>query len=198
MIPVWFKAVYLAFVAVLVPAYTLEHGLLNFLWFSNLALMGGLLAALFESPRLASMMLVAVALLEMGWIIDFLGSLLLGGTPPLGFVDYMYDPEIALFVRLLSLYHLALPFVLFWIVWRLGYDQDAWKVWVVAGTGILILTFFLSSPDRNVNWVWGPGEPQDLISPYAWLGIVIAACAAAWWLTHRLVRIIMGRFDRVI
>jgi hypothetical protein len=198
MIPLWFKAVYLAFVAVLLPVYTLEHGLLNFLWFSNLALMGGLLAALFGSPRLASMMLVAVALPEMGWIIDYLGSLLLGGRPPLGYVDYMYDTDVALFVRMLSLYHLALPFTLFWIVWRLGYDQNAWKLWIVVGSGILIMTFLLSGPDSNINWVWGPGQPQDRIPSYAWLGVMITACVALWWLTHRLVRALMGHYHRLL
>jgi hypothetical protein len=47
MIPRWFKLAYLASAAVLVPAYALEHGWVNFLWFSNVAPLGG---SLLESP----------------------------------------------------------------------------------------------------------------------------------------------------
>lgn len=188
MIPLWFKLAYLAFVAVLVPVYLLEHGWMNFLWLSNVALFGGLVAAWLESPRLASMMLVAVLLLETGWIVDFLGSLLLLGTTPFGAVDYMYNPDIALHVRLLSLYHLLLPLVLLWLVWRLGYDRAAWKLWMPMGLFVLVLSFLLSSPERNVNWVWGPGgEPQQWMPPEAWLGVVLIFCGLVWWITHLLV-----------
>lgn len=197
LIPLWFKLSYLVFVAALIPAYTLEHGLVNFLWFSNVALIGGLLAAWLESRRLASMMAVAVALLELVWVFDFLFSLVLGGPTPLGIVDYMYDPDIALHVRLLSLYHLLLPFVLFWMVWRLGYDTMAWRVWVPTGCAILLVSFLLSTPERNINWVWGTGgEAQDWTSPYAWFGIVILVCVSAWWLTHRALLFVLSRFGR--
>lgn len=198
MIPSWFKFAYLAFVSVLVPLYALEHGWVNFLWFSNVALIGGLLAAWLESPRVASMMLIAVVLLEMGWIADFFGSLVLLGTTPFGVVDYMYDPDIALSVRLLSLYHLLLPFVLLWLVWRLGYDRAAWKFWVPIGFSILVLSFLLSSPERNVNWVWGPGgEPQAWMPPLAWLALVLVFCALVWWITHVLIDYALRRVEEV-
>ncbi|AGA32841.1 putative transmembrane protein [Thioalkalivibrio nitratireducens DSM 14787] len=194
MIPLWFKLAYLAFIVVLVPVYSVEHGLVNFLWLSNVALLGGLLAAWLESARVASMVLLAVLLPELGWIVDFLGSLLLLGPTPLGVVDYMYNPEIALFVRLLSLYHLLLPFVLLWLVWRLGYDRAAWKLWIPIGLSILLLSFLFSSPERNVNWVWGPGgEPQEWMSPHAWLMVVMVFCAVLWWATHVLVGHVLRR-----
>jgi len=197
LIPLWFKLSYLVFVAALIPAYTLEHGLVNFLWFSNVALIGGLLAAWLESRRVASMMAVAVALLEMAWVFDFLLSLALRGPTPLGIVDYMYNPDIALHVRLLSLYHLLLPFVLFWMVWRLGYDSMAWRFWVPTGCAILLVTFVLSTPERNINWVWGPGgEAQDWTSPYAWFAIVVFVCVSVWWLTHRGLLVVLRSFGR--
>ncbi len=186
MIPRWYKLSYLVFVAGLVPAYTLEYGLVNFLWFSNVALIGGLLAAWLESPRLASMMAISVVLLEMVWVFDFLLSLALLGPTPLGVVDYMYNPEIALHVRLFSLYHLLLPLVLVWMVWRLGYDPTAWRLWVPTGCVILLVSFLLSTPERNINWVWGPGGVQEWTSPYAWLGVTVVVCVSVWWLTHRV------------
>lgn len=199
MIPLWFKIIYLAFVATLIPVYTQQHGLLNFLWFSNVALMGGLLAAWFENRTLASMMLVSVALLEIGWIMDFLSGLLLGGMTPIGLVAYMFDPEIPLFVRGLSLYHLPLPFILFWMVWRLYYDSRAWRLWTIIGCGILLLTFLFATPDRNVNWVLGPaGEEQHWMPAWVWLAVVMAVCTLVWWLTHKLLSAVMGHFNRVV
>ena len=198
MIPFGFKLGYLLFVAVLVPAYALEYGGLNFLWFSNVALLGGLLAAWLENRRLASMMAVAVVLLEVGWLVDFLASVALLDPAPLGAVAYMFDPEIPLFVRLLSLYHLPLPFVLVWMVWRLHYDPRAWSWWVVIGWGILLLSFLLAEPGDSVNWVLGPGaDVQDWMHPWLWLGLVMLLCALAWWLTHRLLLAAMGYFGRV-
>lgn len=198
MLPLWFKISYLAFVVLLIPVYILQYGPVNFLWFSNVALMGGLLAAWLESRTIASMMLVSVALLELGWIADFLIGLLLGGTTPIGLVAYMFNPEIPLLVRGLSLYHLPLPFVLFWMVWRLRYDTEAWRPWILIGWGILILTYFLTTPDRNVNWVLGPvGEEQRWMPDWLWLVIVMAGCALIWWLTHKLLTIILARFNRL-
>lgn len=196
-IPLWFKLAYLAFVAVLVPVYTLQYGLLNFLWFSNVALMGGLLAAWFESRGLASMMLISVALLEIGWIFDFLAGLILGGATPIGLVAYMFDPDIPLFVRGLSLYHLPLPFVLFWIVWRLRYDTSAWRIWLIAGWSILLLTWLLATPERNVNWVLGPVEIQQSVPGWLWLGLVMAVCGLVWWLTHKIMEMVFEHFGRL-
>lgn len=178
---------YLVFVLMLVPVYAAVHGWFNFLWFSNVALLGGLVAAWLESRRIASMMAVAVVLLELGWVLDFLLSMVIWGWAPLGIVHYMFDPEVPLFVRLLSLYHLPLPFVLIALVWRLGYDPLAWRYMLVLGGGILLLTYALADPDNNVNWVLGPtGQVQEWMHPLAWLGVVMGVCGAVWWLTHRL------------
>jgi hypothetical protein len=198
MLPLWFKIVYTAFVAVLFPVYADEHGWVNFLWFSNVALLGGLVAAWTESRWLVSMLLVSVALLEMFWLLDFLTGLALGGDSLFGLTSYMFDPAVPLHVRLLSLYHIPMPFVLFWMTWRLGYEPRAWRAWIAIGWFILVLSFFLTTPDQNVNWVYGAvGESQEFLPGWVWLVIVMLALAAVWWLTHRLVYWFMRRFGRV-
>ncbi|WP_019623503.1 hypothetical protein [Thioalkalivibrio thiocyanoxidans] len=199
MIPLWFKLVYLAFLMVLVPVYLAEYGPLNFLWLSNIALLGGCMAAWLESRRLAGMLLVAVAVLEMGWVADFVLSLVLLGNPPFGTVDYMYDPDTPLHVRLLSLYHLPLPFVLIWMVWRLGYDPRVWRNWVPLGLILLLISYVLSTPEDSVNWALGPaGHPQEWMAPELWIGLVMISCVIVWWLTHRLALWGFGRAGRVV
>ena len=193
MIPAGLKLGYLGFVAVMVPAYLLYYGPHSFLWFSNLALLTGLSAAWLENRWLASMALVAALLPEFGWIIAFVGGLL-GAEPLRALVSYMFDAEIPLFMRALSLYHLPLPFVLFWMTWRLGYEPRAWRLLVFIGYGVLLMSFLLAAPGRSVNWVLGPvaGEPQPWMPPLAWLGVVIGGFTLIWWLTHRFVARLMA------
>ncbi len=196
--PRWFLVAYLLFVCVLVPVYAVQYGWLNFLWLSNLALIAGCAAAWLASRRLASMLAVGVVLLEMGWVIDFLLGLVLLGNPPFGFVAYMFDPEVPLYLRLFSLYHLPLPLVLLWMVWRLGYDPVAGRLWILVGWAVLLVSYLLSTPEANVNWVLGPwARPQDLVHPYVWLAVLMAGCALVWWLSHRMLWWGMGRFGRV-
>ncbi len=198
-IPLTLKLAYLAFVAVLVPIYAAHHGPANFLWFSNIALLGGLLAVWLESRRLASMLLVSVGLLEMGWIADFLIGLATGGQQtPVGLVAYMFDPELPLYLRGLSLYHLPLPFVLLWVVWRLGYDRQAWRAWLPIGWAVIVLSYLLAPPGRNINWVKGPEGVLDPGVPGPiWLLCLIVGSGIAWWLTHKVIESGLGRFGRI-
>jgi hypothetical protein len=36
-----------------------------------------------------------------------------------------------------------------------------------------IAAYGLADPNENINWVYGPNEPQELMPPLAWLGLVI-------------------------
>ncbi len=81
-----------------------------------------LIALWLESPLLASMMTLAIALPELAWNADFFGRLLTGRRL-LGLSDYMFDSRYRPFLRALSLFHVLLPIVLVWTVHRLGYDR---------------------------------------------------------------------------
>jgi hypothetical protein len=197
-LPLWFKITYTAFVAVLVPVYVIEYGWANFLWFSNLALLVGVPAAWFEERRLASMLLIAVALPELVWLLDFLIGLIRGGDAAFGLAAYMFDAELPLVTRLLSLYHVPLPFVLFWMTWRLRYDSRAWRHWIAVGWVVLVLSFVLTTPEENINWVYGAARAaQDGLPAWLWFVIVTAAFTLVWWFTHRLLYSLFGRFARL-
>ncbi len=186
--PLWFRIVYLIFVAVLVPSYAIQYPLVNFLWFSNIALVVGLIAAWLGSPRLASMALISVGLIEFCWIGGFLLGILWGGDPPVGIVAYMFDPGIPLFIRGLSLYHLFLPIILFWMVWRLGYDRQAWREWLPIGWAVLLVTRWVVEPDQNVNWVLhAPWLKADTGPDLLWLAGLMTGLTIVWGLTHRII-----------
>lgn len=162
-IPIWLKIAHTLFVCLIVPIYWRQYGFANFLWFSDIALLVMVPALWFESPLLTSMMALAVVLPELAWIIDFFVRLATG-VSLIGLTNYMFDASIPLFIRSLSLFHVALPLLLIWMLHRLGYDHRALFWQTLAAAVVLPLSYFFSNPRDNVNWVYGFGEkPQTML-----------------------------------
>jgi hypothetical protein len=186
-IPLVVKVLHSLFLCVLVPAYWMHYGPANFLWFSDISLFAVLFALWLESPLLASMQAVSVTLLELAWLVDFLGSIALG-TDLLGLSGYMFDSEIPLFIRGLSLFHLWLPFLLLWMVWRLGYDRRAWLAQSMLAWAVLLVCYLATDPADNINWVFGPGEkPQDWMRPELYFVLVMLIFPfGVYWPSHLL------------
>jgi hypothetical protein len=182
-IPLWLKAVTAAFIALLVPVYWLNYGPANFLWLSDLALFATAAALVFESPVLAGIA-VGVLPLELGWCVD----LLLGDR--LGLTGYMFDPAHPLYLRGLSLFHVALPPLMLWLLHRWGYDRRSLLRQLPVLWAALGLTYALTSPSDNINWAFGPGTaPQNVIPPLAYLLLEMAVIPlVVLWPLDRLLR----------
>ena len=162
-IPLALKVAYTAFMAVLVWTYWHEYGPTNFLYFCDVALFFALAAVWLESPLLASMPTVGILLPQILWCVDFLGSCF--GLHLTGMTDYMFDADRPLFLRGLSFFHFWLPFLLVYLVWRLGYDRRALIGWVLLAWLLQLVGYFLLPPGPppkdnpnlpvNVNYVFG-------------------------------------------
>jgi len=186
-LPLWVKIGYTLFVAVLVPVYLRHYGPANFLWFSDVALLATVPGLWAESPLIVSAMTVAVGLPEILWNIDFLARLLTGRAP-LGMVAYMFDRRLPRYLRGLSLFHVALPVLLVWSLARLGYDPRALLAQTVSGTLLMILSYALTSPTENINWVFGPGsKPQRRLPPLVYVTMVIVSFPMLVYLPTHLV-----------
>jgi hypothetical protein len=185
-LPLWVKLFNTAFACVLVPVYWAHYGPANFLWFSDIALFLAVAALWREDAFLASVAAVAVTPLELAWVVDFL--LRLAGLPGLGLASYMFEPERPLYLRGLSLFHLWLPFLLLWLVWRLGFDRRAWLVMTGVACVVLPVCYFLTDPARNINWVFGPGQgAQTWMAPGLYLSALMLAFPLGVYLpTHLL------------
>jgi len=155
-IPLWLKITYTALVAVIVPLYWVRHGPKNFLWFSDIALIVLVPALWLESALLFSMMAIGVLLPEAVWTASFLGGLVFR-RPVTGLAGYMFDSSLPGWLRGLSLFHLLLPPLLVWGVWRLGYDPRALVLQTLAAWIVLPLTRLATDPRKNINWVFAPG-----------------------------------------
>ena len=179
------KIAYTLFLAVLVPAYWAHYGPRNFLWFSDIALLGAGAALWLESPLLASMMMLAVLLPESAWNLDFFGRLLTGHRM-FDMSAYMFERERPRFIRALSLFHVPLPVGLVWLVHRLGYDRRAWLGQSLLALVVLPVTYWLTDPAENVNWVHGLGAPQRRLPPWLYLALLIVAFALVLYLPPHL------------
>lgn len=194
LVPLALKLGYTLFLGVLVPVYWICWGPRNFLWFSDIALLTTGVALWLESSLLASMMTLAIALPELAWNVDFFGRLLTG-RQALGLSGYMFDRGKPAGLRALSLFHVALPVVLLWLVWRLGYDDRAWLFQTVVALVVLPVSYWLTDPADNVNWVYGPGStPQTRLHPRAYLALTMLFFPLVIYLpTHLVLRTLFGR-----
>ena len=123
-IPISVKLVYTAYVAVVVPCYWVAYTPWNFLYFCDIALLVTAATIWIESPLLVSMQAVAITVPQLLWVVDLLCRLV-AGVHITGVTAYMLDASIHPFLRALSSFHGWLPFVLLWLLWRLGYDRQA-------------------------------------------------------------------------
>ncbi len=198
-IPLALKLAYTAFLVAMVPYYLMQYGPLNFLWFCDVALMVTAVGIWLESPLLVSMQAVGITLPQTAWVIDLFVRLFTGRHFPVDFTEYMFDAKIDRFTRGLSLFHGWLPFLLLWLVWRLGYDRRAWLGETLLGCTVLLLSFLLVTefdPNKagNVNKVFGftDGTPQTMMPPLAWLGVLMLVATFGVYLpTHFLLRWLM-------
>ncbi len=198
-IPLWLKVAYTAYVAVLVPVYWHYYGPTNFLYFCDVALLLTLIGIWLENALLISISAVGILVPQAVWVVDFLATA--AGFPLTGMTDYMFDSSHPLFLRLLSLFHGWLPFLLLYLVWKTGYDRRAFWQWTVLAWALLLICFFLMpppSPDAglipvNINYVRGISDTaaQTWVPPYVWLaglmiGLPLFAFAPAHFILARL------------
>lgn len=178
-IPLPVALAYTAFMAILVPFYWITYGPTNFLYFCDVALFLALVAVWTGHPLPAAMAAVGIVLPQLVWCVDFLATAV--GSPLLGMTRYMFNPDIPLFARGLSLFHGWLPFFLLWLVARLGYDRRALLAWTVLAWALIAVSWlFLPAPPApadqpnlpvNVNYVYGLDDAavQTWMPPWAWL-----------------------------
>jgi hypothetical protein len=187
MILIWLKIGYSIFVAVLVPIYWSQYGPANFLWFSDIALLALVPALWLEDALLVSMMALSVLLLELVWNVDFWVRLATGKSL-IGLSAYMFDPKIPLFIRALSLFHVALPILLVWLVYQMGYDRRAFLWQTLVAFIVLPISYVVTNPRENINWVYGFGEkPQNILPPPLFVLLLMVGIPLVIYLPTHLV-----------
>jgi hypothetical protein len=141
----------LAWLAVWVPTYAVAYGLGNFLHLCDVAVILTCLGLWRGGALLLSTQALNI-LIDLTWDLD-LGWRLVTGRHLLGGTEYMWEARYALWVRLLSLFHLVLPIVQLGGLRRLGYDRRALALQSLLGL-VMIAAARVVGPEANVNFSW--------------------------------------------
>ncbi len=196
-IPLWVKLIYTGFVGVVVPYYWVTYTPWNFLYFCDIALLVTAVGIWMESPLLIGMQAVGIVLPQMVWVAEFLGELLFG-VRLTNIAHYMFDEKIPLFVRGLSSFHGWLPFVLLWLLTRVGYDRRALRAQLAVAAAVLLVSFYFAPAPPplaahpswavNINYVYGFDDTraQTKMAPELWFAMM-AGIAAAFCVTSHLI-----------
>ena len=185
-VPLWLKIGWTVWLLVWAPLYWRQYGPQNFLFFCDIAnvLIG--IALWLESALIFSWVACGVLLFQTLYGIDLAGALLTGHHV-IGGTEYMFDPQLSLTIRLLSLFHVVTPPLLLWAIGKLGYDRRGWK-FQTAMTWIVLPINYFWRPEMDVNWARGLFfREQHVVPGFIYLlAYLVAVTLLVYWPTHLL------------
>lgn len=189
-IPEWFKIAYTLAVLVFMVIYWQRYGPRNFLWFSDVAFIGAVPAMWLESALISGTLACMVLMAEVLWNVDYVLRIVLKRRIT-GLTEYMFDSSIPRWLRAVSLFHVPLPLVMVWLVAAYGYPAAALPAAAGTAAVVLALSYFFSSREKNINWVFGLGRVQHRLAPPLYLGLlylgfVLLVFLPTHWLLMRL------------
>lgn len=148
--PAWVRWTALLWLAVWLTIYLKFWGASTFLFLCDIAVILTCIGLFTGSALLISSQTVSSIVIDTAWLLDIATKLifnrhLIGGT------DYFFDPNYPLWVRLMSCFHVVLPFVLIAALRRTGYDRRALKLQIAIAAVAIIASRFASAA-RNINF----------------------------------------------
>jgi hypothetical protein len=177
-----------AFVAVLVPVYWAHYGFRHFLWLSDVGLFLTVAALWLRSRLLISMMGVGLLPLELYWNLEFLLTLI-AGIELAGLAAYMFDDDVPLLLRGLSLFHVPMPLIWIWLLHRWRYDPRALRRQTVLLWAVVLATWAFTEPQQNINWVWTAERHLERFPQPLWVfAYLLVLPLAVHWPMHALLQ----------
>ncbi len=187
-LPLAVKLTFTAVVLAWAAATWRGYGAQNFLWFCDIANFLIAVSLWLESPLLLSSQAVSVLFVQVVWLVDVVTRAVFG-FHPVGGTEYMFDSSLPLSLRMTSLFHLLVPALLIWALLRLGYDRRGWLLQTVIAWLVLPVTYALTDPALNINWVSAPfgRDTQEVLAPAAYLLTLMAAYPIVLYLPSHLI-----------
>jgi hypothetical protein len=178
---------------VFVTVYGWIYGAENFIRLCDVAVIVTCIGIMTGRALLVSSQAVSSLVVDLAWNLDLLWRLL-SGRHLIGGTEYMWDERYPLWVRLMSLFHVVWPPLLFVVLRRLGYDPRGLLLQCGIAAVVLVASRFIL-PGENLNFAhrdpffhrsWGPA-PVHLGLTYAVL------VGAVYWPTHVVLRRVLPR-----
>lgn len=150
--PRWTRWTAAAWLAFWVPVYWIFWGPHNFVYLCDIAVILGCIGICTNNTLLVSSQAVSSVVVDAMWAVDAgwraaFGRHIFGGT------EYLFDPSHALWLRLLSLYHVAIPVVLLWALHRAGYDRRGWRLQAGIVAAAFVIARFTPA-EQNINFAF--------------------------------------------
>lgn len=174
---VWLSIKYFLtfFCVILIPVYWYHYGVTNFLWLSDICLFLTVIALWNNSKLMMSIASVGGFFVESLWIFDFL-SIFLFHQSFLMLADYMIEPSYSIFLRALSLFHIFMPIIWFSYLKKYYYDRRAGIYMTALYIFTIIITYFYTEPEKNINWVFLPQKiKMPLLDQNTWVLFLLIA-----------------------
>jgi hypothetical protein len=181
----WFALLWLV---VWLPVNVYTWGWQNMMHFCDIGAIIACIGVWKEDSLFVSSQAVGCLLVGVLWSLDIawrlaVGRHLLGGT------EYMWDSNYALWIRLMSTFHIWLPLLLLWAMRRIGYDRGALAFQSAIAAVLLVFSRYLS-PALNMNYAfrdplmhraWGPAPVHLAV-------ILMGTVVLLYWPTDLLLR----------
>ena len=195
-IPLWIKVLWTIWLAFWIPIYWRQYGAQNFLFFCDLGNILICLALWTESALIFSWQACSLLVFQTLFIID-LAIAVASGKHPIGGTEYMFDPNVPLFIRLLSLFHVVMVPLMLWAIWHLGYDRRGWIYQTLTAWIVVPINYFWR-PGYDVNWARGLFfREQHAIPGLLYLLVyLILVPMLVYWPTHLFLNWLSQRWQR--
>jgi len=183
-VPLWLKLAWTVWVVVWAPTYWKHYGAQNLLYFCDLGNFLVMAALWMESRLIFSWQACMLLLFQSLFSIDLAGAFLVG-RHLIGGSEYMFDPAIPLPLRLMSLFHIVMPPLLLWAIWRLGYDPRGWRYATLECWVIVPVNYFWR-PQYDVNFARGLFLREQHVMPglLYLTGYLVIVPLLVFWHTH--------------
>jgi hypothetical protein len=172
----WAAALWLALWA---PSYATTWGWRNFFALCDVAVALTCIGLWLQNARLLSSQVLVATMAGVLWAADA-GTRLVTGRHVFGGTEYMWDARVPLAVRLLSLFHVGLPFVLVAALRRTGYDRRGLPLQIALTAVLLVIARLVGGAAKNLNFAfrepllhkqWGPA-PLHLLAVLAGITVL--------------------------
>jgi hypothetical protein len=149
-IPGWVRWLAVLWLVVWLPVYWHAWGAGNFLHLCDVAVVLTCIGLWSGNALLLSSQAVSSVVIDALWTMDVAAWLLFRRHFIVG-TEYLFDGTTPLWVRLLSLFHIVMPFILLWSLSRLGYDRRGFWLQAAITLPVVIASRFVA-PAQNLNF----------------------------------------------
>jgi hypothetical protein len=143
----------LVWLAVWIPAYAYTWGWRNFFSFCDMAVILGCLGIAAQNALLVSSQALPAITVGVLWLADVVAALF-WHKHPFGGTEYMFNGQVALWIRLLSLFHVWLPVVFVLVLRRLGYHRRALALQIALTAVLVTVGRLIEGPAKNLNYAY--------------------------------------------